>query len=202
MQEPKGSRARAQHDKVMGGQGERNGSTLDGARVPSGWVEDTRNQLVSWAAGHLKMHPALVQVHWLSLCAGQQSDFVGLVPGDTYESFDVLEKVECSDGQAVHTDFVCDLRAIDFRKLVAHAKANFPRHNLLVLACYPTCGYHGTLSKGTNQAHVERAPREDCCGRWRPRRGAAGAKARAAAALFDHCLAGGQSLLDDQFQLG
>ena len=98
-----------------------------------------------------------------------------------------------------------DVCMLDFRKLVLHAKANFPRHNLLVIACYPTCGHHGTLSKGTNQAHVERSPlgrRVKGRGGWRPKRGAAGRCARASAQLFDHCLAGGQLLLDDHYMVG
>jgi hypothetical protein len=198
-----GSRSRRTHDLHMGGPTKGNGSTSEGNAVPAEWVWQTRLRIGQWAAAFLGLLSAsLVKVHWVSICSGEQSDFVGLFKGDTYESVDIEDSVKSAfTGREATTDFVMDARFLDFTKLAAAAKENFPQAHVIVFACWPPCTCFCTLNIGTNQKHMElKGVQPDGTMIWGPKGGYLGKRARGDTSLFDHILDSSGHLANMHFQ--
>ena len=140
----------------------------------------------------MDMDPSLVNLMWVSVCCGEQSDYPGLEEDDMHESLDLhvwhTHQTHCKEhewGQR-EPDHLRDVKTVDFCAWEDAIRRRFPLVNVVVFAAFPNCGCFSKLSKGTNKRHIEKVRLSNGSQVYRPMVGRGGYQARLDARVIQH----------------
>jgi hypothetical protein len=177
-----------------------------GNQVAAGMMQSIRDEVVEFAALLLNMRPALLNVFWVSVCCGEQSDFAGIRDEDQYESLDLYNwwtwqstaNKRKGDWSKRSPNHLRDVTTVSFCQWEDAIRRQHPHVNVIVFGCYPNCGCFSSLSK-RNQLHIEKHYLKDGSYVWRPMVGRAGMQARTDAKVIQHLIREGGQVLRRHF---
>ena len=175
------------HDATVGSNPRQNSNKKQQAlsasqanKVPSDAIAELRRTHVIWASRIMGIPTSAIKVCWVSVCAGECSDYAGLEQGDEYESLEIKAQVEAEylsnmskygvpQRRTVKADVIRDVRTVNFCKWEDELQRRHPAVNLIVFAvrghahahhigvltvrvqCYPPCTTYSSLNIGANQ---------------------------------------------------